>query len=49
VYVPAYFAEFTRSKANDLDGFLAGTAAYVRARDSGSGVSPRIGGGAPPG
>jgi short-subunit dehydrogenase len=48
VYVPAYFAEFTRSKSNDLDGFLAGTAAYVRARDSGGGVPPRIRGAAPP-
>jgi short-subunit dehydrogenase len=33
IYVPGYFAEFASSKAQDVDGFLAGTAAYVAARD----------------
>jgi short-subunit dehydrogenase len=33
VYVPGYFSEFASQKAQDTDGFLAGTAAYVRARD----------------
>jgi short-subunit dehydrogenase len=32
IYVPAYFAEFAANKAQDVDGFLAGTAAYVAAR-----------------
>ena len=32
IYVPGYFAEFAASKAQDVDGFLAGTAAYVAAR-----------------
>ncbi len=32
VYVPGYFAEFARSKAQDVDAFLAGSAAYVKAR-----------------
>ncbi len=32
IYVPAYFAEFASQKAQDVDGFLAGTAAYVRSR-----------------
>ncbi len=31
VYVPGYFAQFALSKAQDVDGFLAGSAAYVRA------------------
>jgi len=30
VYVPAYFAEFAQAKARDVDGFLAGMAAYVQ-------------------
>ncbi len=30
VYVPEYFAEFAKGKAQNLDGFLAGTAEYVR-------------------
>ncbi len=34
IYVPGYFAEFAASKAQDVDGFLAGTAAYVAARDA---------------
>ncbi|MGO8873097.1 MAG: SDR family NAD(P)-dependent oxidoreductase [Acidimicrobiales bacterium] len=32
VYVPGYFAEFASHKAKNVDGFLAGTAAYLRAR-----------------
>ena len=43
VYVPAYFAEFAQAKARDVDGFLAGTAAYVRSRDVVGG--PAAGGG----
>jgi NAD(P)-dependent dehydrogenase (short-subunit alcohol dehydrogenase family) len=38
VYVPAYFAEFAAQKAQDPAGFLAGTAAYVKARDAASGA-----------
>jgi len=34
VYVPAYFAEFALARAKDVDGFLAGSAAYVRGRDA---------------
>ena len=34
IYVPAYFAEFATNKAKDVDGFLAGTAAYAAARDA---------------
>jgi short-subunit dehydrogenase len=30
VYVPEYFAAFAKDKANNLDGFVAGMAAYVR-------------------
>ena len=30
VYVPEYFAAFARDKAQNLDGFVAGMAAYVR-------------------
>jgi short-subunit dehydrogenase len=36
VYVPAYFAEFAQTKARDVDGFLAGMAAYVRVSPGGS-------------
>ena len=32
IYVPGYFAEFASQKAQDVDGFLAGTAAYVQSR-----------------
>ena len=32
VYVPGYFAEFALARARDVDGFLAGSAAYVRDR-----------------
>jgi NAD(P)-dependent dehydrogenase (short-subunit alcohol dehydrogenase family) len=35
VYVPAYFAEFASHKAQDVDAFLAGTAAYVRSQAGG--------------
>jgi short-subunit dehydrogenase len=42
VYVPAYFAEFAQAKAKDVDGFLAGTAAYVRDRDSGGDTAPSV-------
>jgi short-subunit dehydrogenase len=34
VYVPQYFAEFALARAKDVDGFLAGSAAYVRSRDA---------------
>lgn len=37
VYVPGYFAEFAAQKAKDPAGFLAGTAAYVKARAERSG------------
>ena len=40
VYVPEYFAQFASSKAQDLDGFLAGTAAYVRSRAEQAGAAP---------
>jgi len=40
VYVPAYFAEFAEAKARDVDGFLAGSAAYVRAQQAGGATSP---------
>ena len=30
VYVPRYFSEFAEAKARDVDGFLAGSADYVR-------------------
>jgi short-subunit dehydrogenase len=30
VYVPEYFAQFALARAQDVDGFLAGSAAYVR-------------------
>ena len=36
IYVPGYFADFAVNKAQDVDGFLAGTAAYVAGRDAGS-------------
>jgi NAD(P)-dependent dehydrogenase (short-subunit alcohol dehydrogenase family) len=39
VYVPGYFAEFASNKAQDVDGFLAGTAAYVRSQADG-GTTP---------
>jgi len=32
VYVPEYFAKFASDKAQNVDGFLAGTAAFVRAQ-----------------
>ncbi|HVB94500.1 MAG TPA: SDR family NAD(P)-dependent oxidoreductase [Acidimicrobiales bacterium] len=32
VYVPGYFAEFASQKAQNVDGFLAGTAAYVQSQ-----------------
>jgi hypothetical protein len=35
IYVPDYFAEFASNKAQDVDGFLAGTAAYIASRDAG--------------
>ena len=35
VYVPAYFAEFAQTKARDVDGFLAGMAAYVQSSNPG--------------
>jgi short-subunit dehydrogenase len=36
VYVPAWFAELASGKAADVEGFLAGTAEYVRSRNRGS-------------
>jgi hypothetical protein len=36
IYVPGYFAEFASQKAQDVDGFLAGTAAYIRSRSGGA-------------
>ena len=39
VYVPEYFAEFALQKAQDPVGFLAGTAAYVKARSEQQGGS----------
>lgn len=35
VYVPAFFAELASGKANDVQGFLSGTAEYVRTRGDG--------------
>ncbi len=32
IFVPAYFAEFASQKAQNVEGFLAGTAEYVRMR-----------------
>jgi hypothetical protein len=32
IYVPEYFAEFASGKAQDVDGFLAGAAEFVRAQ-----------------
>jgi NAD(P)-dependent dehydrogenase (short-subunit alcohol dehydrogenase family) len=34
VFVPAWFADVAKGKANDVEGFLRGTAEYVRARDA---------------
>jgi NAD(P)-dependent dehydrogenase (short-subunit alcohol dehydrogenase family) len=34
VYVPAWFADVAKSKAQDVAAFLAGTAEYVRSRDT---------------
>ena len=30
VYIPAYFKDFVTGKANDVEGFVAGTAEYMR-------------------
>ena len=30
VYTPAHFKDFAVAKANDVEGFLAGTAEYAR-------------------
>ena len=30
VYVPAFFKDFVKGKAEDVDGFMAGAADYVR-------------------
>jgi NAD(P)-dependent dehydrogenase (short-subunit alcohol dehydrogenase family) len=35
VFVPSWFADIAKGKANDLEGFLRGTAEYVRGRDAG--------------
>jgi short-subunit dehydrogenase len=34
VYIPGYFADFATGKANDVEGFLAGTAAYIADQQS---------------
>jgi NAD(P)-dependent dehydrogenase (short-subunit alcohol dehydrogenase family) len=34
VYVPGWFADIAKGKANDVEGFLRGTAEYVRSRDT---------------
>ncbi len=34
VYVPEYFADFAKGKAENVDGFLAGTAEYVRSQEA---------------
>jgi NAD(P)-dependent dehydrogenase (short-subunit alcohol dehydrogenase family) len=36
VFVPEWFADVAKSKAQDVEGFLAGTAEYVRTRDAGA-------------
>ena len=33
IYVPGYFAEFAANKAQDVNAFLAGTAAYLASRE----------------
>jgi short-subunit dehydrogenase len=40
VYVPGYFAEFALARAQDVDGFLAGSAAYVRDRGAAAAPAP---------
>lgn len=37
VYVPAWFADIATHKANDLDGFLAGAADYIRQQQDAAG------------
>ena len=37
VYVPAYFKDFATGKANNIEGFLAGSAEFVRSQ---SGEAP---------
>jgi hypothetical protein len=36
VYVPAYFKDFVTGKANNVEGFVAGSAEYVRQQAAGS-------------
>jgi short-subunit dehydrogenase len=36
VYIPAYFKDFVTGKANDVEGFVAGTAEYMRQQTAGS-------------
>ncbi len=36
VYVPDYFKEFAVGKANNIEGFLAGSAAFARQQESGN-------------
>jgi NAD(P)-dependent dehydrogenase (short-subunit alcohol dehydrogenase family) len=43
VYVPEYFAQFALARAQDVDGFLAGSAAYVRMQSDGPGGAPSTG------
>ncbi|MGD0880518.1 MAG: SDR family oxidoreductase [Acidimicrobiales bacterium] len=40
VYVPEYFAQFALARAQDVDGFLAGSAAYVRMQAGEAGPAP---------
>ena len=37
VYIPAYFKDFVTGKANNVEGFVAGSAEYVRQQAAGSG------------
>ena len=36
VYIPAYFKDFVTGKANNVEGFVAGSAEYVRQQAAGS-------------
>ncbi|HEV8065513.1 MAG TPA: SDR family NAD(P)-dependent oxidoreductase, partial [Acidimicrobiales bacterium] len=47
VYVPEYFSSFAKDKAKDVDTFVAGMAAYVKARQAGgrdAGADGSVGG-----
>jgi hypothetical protein len=34
VFIPEWFADIAKSKAQDVEGFLRGTAEYVKSRDA---------------